>query len=399
MSMSESLANALNRIQRIALVVAVVGIIATVIGAVLDPEDFFKSYLVGYVYWVQIGIGSLGFLMIHHVAGGRWSGAAQRVWESAAKTLPLMLVLFTPLIIGGVTIYEWADPEVIAVDKIVQFKLPYLNMPFFIGRLVFYFALWIGLTFWLSSVSRKLDETGDPKLRDRLKGIAGPGLLFFVLAVTFASFDWMMSLESHWFSSSYGVHFLVGSGVTTLGFTILMMNALHKHDPFKKLMTPLHFSDYGNFLLGVTMLWAYLTFSQYLIQWSGNLAEETPWYLTRTQHGWELIAYILIIFHFILPLFLLMPRGMKRNPSRLIWIAGMMMLARPVDLIYLIVPAFYKDTLFIPWMNFATLLAVGGIWVATFVWQFKRQKSIIPLNDERTAMPEEVVHGQPSPAH
>lgn len=394
----------LNRIQRIALIVGGVGIVLLIVGAFLSPAQFFQAYLKGYVFWTQIALGCLGILLIHHVAGGAWSAVIQRPLEAGALTLPLMAVLFIPLILGMQSLYIWAVPEIVAEDPLIQFKSPYLNVPFFIGRTILYFVIWIGLAYILNRIARTHDETGDPATFARLKAISAPGLVFFFLATTFASFDWMMSLEPHWFSSAYGAIFTVSAGVAAFAFLILLMTSLTKHLPLSDIVTIQNFNDLGNFQLATVMLWAYVSFSQFLIIWSGNLAEETPWYLTRISNGWQFVAWGLLLFHFVLPFFLLLARPLKRNPNQLSLVAFIVLvIARPLDLLFQIEPAFQPNGLFISWPDIVAPMGIGGIWLAFFVWQLKRSPSAAPLNDPRLQKVKEHLEygGQqaPSQAH
>lgn len=392
--MSEPLNLLLNRIRQIALVAGLVGGIALAVGAFLQPARFFQAYLPGYIFWTQVGLGCLGILLIHHVAGGAWSAVIQRVVEAGALTLPLLALLFIPIILGLSDLYIWAAPEAVAQDEIIQFKAPYLNIPFFIARTALYFVIWIGLAFILSRLSRRYDESGDPALAGRMKTISAPGIIPFFLAANFAAFDWMMSLEPHWFSTMYGVIFTVGAGVAAFAVVIVTMNVLSKYPPIQGVVTAQNFTDLGNFQLATVMLWAYTSFSQYLIIWSGNLAEETPWYLTRTRGGWQYVAIALLAFHFVLPFLMLLSRSLKRKPGWLLVVALLLLLlARPLELFFLIAPAFHPAGLTVHWLDGVAPIALGGLWLAVFIWQLQRRPFLLPQHDPRIHLKEDIVYG------
>lgn len=400
MSPSASLKSLLSRVQLVGLVVGLIGLALLAVGAFVSTDSFFQAYLKGFTFWTQVGVGCLGILMIHHVAGGAWSAVIQRLLEAGAHNLVLMAILFTPIIFGMSTLYEWTRPEVLAEDPITSFKTPYLNTPFFLGRTILYFVIWIGLALLLSRISRQQDETGDPALGARLKAISAPGLVMFFLAATFASFDWMMSLEPHWFSSAYGAIFIVGAGAAAFALIILTMRLVLKHEPFSRVVKTQNINDLGNFQLATVMLWAYLAFSQFLIIWSANLAEFTPWYVARINGGWEFISVAMLLFHFVIPFLMLLSRSLKRNPALLSIVALIVLVvARPLESLFLIAPAFHPDGLFIHWLDFAGWLGIGGIWIAAFVWQLKRQPALIPLHDHRLALTKETAHGQKAPSH
>ena len=401
MSASSSLKSLIGRLQLISLIVGLVGLVLLVVGAFIDTASFFQAYLKGFAFWTQVGVGCLGILMIHHVAGGAWSTVIQRLLEAGSLNLILMAILFIPLIFGMQNLYEWARPEAIAEDPILQFKSPYLNVPFFLGRTGLYFAIWIGLAVVLKRLAGQHDQSGDPALAARMKAISAPGLVFFFLAATFASFDWMMSLEPHWFSTAYGAFFTVSAGAAAFALLILLMRSLIKHEPFASIVTRQNINDLGNFQLATVMLWAYVAFSQFLIIWSGNLAEETPWYLVRTSHGWEIIAVALLLCQFVLPFLMLLSRSLKRNPALLSIVALIvLLLGRPLDVIWLIAPAFHPEALFIHWLDLVAMIGLGGLWLAVFAWQLNRQTSLIPQHDHRLAITEkEAQHGQQAHAH
>ncbi len=382
MNSTDHSAAQVGRFQQMALIVGVIGLVATAVGFFVSQEQFFQSYLFGYIFWIQIALGCFALVMLHHLVGGNWSFAVRRIAESGAMTLPLMALLFLPIIFGIPQIYIWADPEFVAEFKLMQHKEPYLNVPFFIGRAVFYFTVWILLAYLLNRWSLKQDDTGDPSLTKRLKRISAPGLILYMLTATFASYDWMMSLEPIWFSSIYGVIFISGHALTTMAFLIILMRLVSDQKPLSEFVTNYTFGDLGNFLLAFISFWAYIAFSQYLILWSANLPETITWYITRTQGGWQWLAFALIFLQFAIPFAILLSRRAKLNVRLLVSLAVFVLLIRFVDIFWLIMPAFYEQGFHLHWLDIVAPIGIGGIWIAFFFWQLNG-KSLLPLHDPR----------------
>jgi hypothetical protein len=387
-TVQEDVREDLNRLQRRALLVGLVFIVACAGGALLSREQFFRSWLIGYVFWTGIALGSLALLMLHHLAGGSWGFAIQRILESGSRTLPVAGLLIVPIFLGLPDLYPWAHPEAVQKDELLRHKELYLNSGFFIIRTIFYFAVWGTLAWLLNKWSRELDSTGDANLVRRMQGVSAPGLVIYGLTATFAAVDWMMSLEPHWFSTMYGVIFIVGQVLSTLAFALIMLGMLSNKRPLSEVLGTKQFHDLGNLMLAFVMLWAYIGFSQFLIIWSANIKEETPWYLARIRGGWEWVALFLILFHFVAPFFILLNRVSKQRIRNLLRLAVAMLAIRAVDLFWLIIPAFRPARFGIHWMDFAALLGIGGVWIAAFAWQL-RQRPLLPLQDPRMA---EVFH-------
>jgi hypothetical protein len=320
--------------------------------------------------------------MLYHLVSGRWGFVVQRPLEAAARTLPLMALLFVPILFGLRDLYPWARPEAVAADHLLQHKQPYLNVTFFTVRTALYFTLWIGLALLLSRWSAAQDRTGDPLLTRAIKRLSGPGLGLYAIAVTFAAVDWVMSLEPLWYSTMYGVIFLVGQGLLALGFVIIVGVALSRRPPLATVFTTERLHDLGNLLLAHVMLWAYIGFSQYLIIWSGNLPEETPWYLHRTAGGWQAVALLLVVFHFAVPFLVLLNRVTKRRGSLLLGVAAGVLVVRLLDLVWIVTPAFHPEGFRLHWLDVAAPIALGGLWLGAFCLNLRR-RPLLPRNDPR----------------
>jgi hypothetical protein len=372
--------DALRRVRRVALVAGVAGAVACGVGAVLRPEQFFRSYLVAYLFWVGVPLGCLAILMINYVTGGAWGAVIRRVLESGTRTLPLMALLFVPVALGVRVLYAWAQPEHVAHDLVLQQKTAYLNVPFFVVRAAVYFAAWIVVARFLNRWSLAQDDTDDPWPARRLEQLSRGGLVLLGLTMTFAAIDWAMSLEPHWFSTIYGIVFMGGSVLSAFAIAIPVAAVLASRRPLAAVIRPAQFHDLGNLLLAFVMLWAYFAVSQFLIIWSANLPEEIPWYLRRIRGGWEYVVVMIVVFHFALPFVVLLSRDVKRRAARLAVVAVALAVVRMLDVFWLVTPAFSPERLVFHALDVAALVGVGGLWIATFLWQLDG-RPLVPLRD------------------
>ena len=377
-------------LQKRALIVGVFFVVVLIATAFINSHHFFESYLIGWTFWTGICVGSLALLMLQHLTGGGWGLVIRRVLEASTRVLPLMAVLFVPIVLGAHSIYHhWTDEAQLAKDPVVKFKTPYLNVPFFTVRAVVYFAVWLTLAFFLNKWSLEQDRTADNRYTKNMRVLAGPGMVALIFSVTFASIDWYMSLEPEWFSTIYGFIFVAAWSLSALAFVIAMMARLSREEPMKRIVAPLHFHDLGKLLLALVMLWAYFAFSQYLIIWSGNLPEEISWYLVRTHGVWGGIIITIGILHFAAPFLFLLSRSIKRNPRKLVVVALVILVMRVVDLLWMLAPAF-PDHKWI-WLDVISVLGFGGLWLAFFTWQLGK-RSLIPINDPQFESTVEQMH-------
>jgi hypothetical protein len=377
-------------LQKRALIVGVLFLLAFGASAVFDGRQFLQSYLVGWTFWTGISIGSLALLMLQHLTGGGWGLVIRRVLEAATRLLPIMWLLFLPVMLGIHSIYhEWTDPEALAKHPVVQFKTPYLNPRFFIVRAVIYFAVWLALAHFLNKWSLQQDRTADNRYTKNMRVLAGPGMVALIFTVTFASVDWYMSLEPEWFSTIYGFIFVAAWALSALAFVIAMMAWLAGEEPMKRIVAPLHFHDLGKLLLALVMLWAYFAYSQYLIIWSGNLPEEIGWYLHRTHGAWGAVIIVIGILHFAAPFLFLLSRGLKRNPRKLVFVAMLIIVMRMVDLLWMLAPAFHHGKWVV--VDVLALIGFGGLWVALFARELGK-RSLIPINDPQFESTLEQMH-------
>ena len=375
-----------------ALAVGVAGAVLSAVGFLMDPTktQFYRSYLWAYLYVVALSVGPLAWLMLQYITGGAWGVIIRRPCEAAARTLPLVALMFLPILIGIPNLYEWSHPARVLADEALKHKQPYLNVPFFLIRTAVYFGGWWFLGWFLNRCSAREDSEGHAAVHGKMSRISAPGLLFWGISVTFMSIDWVLSLNPKWFSTIFGLLFMANQGLTSMAFLIALMVMLYQYRPMSEILTPRHLHDLGKFLLALVMVWAYFSFSQFLIIWSGNLPEEIPWYITRLNHGWQYVALALVIGHFALPFALLLSRDLKRNFKLLATIAVFILFMRLVDCYWLVTPE-GRTTLGVSLTDFTAPVGLIGIWLWHFLGQLEK-RPLLPLNHPN--MEEVLEHGR-----
>jgi len=382
----------ITRTRNVAFAVGSLFTLALVLGAVLNARHFFHGYLVGFVFWTGITVGSLALLMLQHLTGGAWGLVIRRVLEASTRTFPLMLLLFIPVAIGLKHIYPWTDAAVMNSTAALQKKTSFLNPSFFILRAFVYFAIWSALAMALNWLSGQQDRAESRQVRKRMQMISGPGLVLTIICITFAAIDWVMSLDPSWYSTIYGLIFVAAWALSALAFTILIMSWLSAREPMSAVVQPRHSHDWGNLTLALVMLWTYFAFSQYLLIWSGNLPEETTWYVARKHGGWGAIALAVVIFQFAFPFLMLLSRATKQNAQRLAMLAALILVMRVIDVIWLIEPTYSRGDFVFNWMDYVAPIAIGGLWLGTFAWQLQK-RPLLPINDPQLEQAVAVVHG------
>lgn len=381
----------LKRLQQVSYGIGGLFLVLLLIGYLVDRTQFFHSYVFAFSFWVGLSVGSLALLMLQHLSGGGWGMVIRRPLEAATHTLPVMLLLFIPIILGSHSIYSWTHQEELAKHPVVASKVSYLNLPFFSIRAVVYFAIWILLAYLLTRWSTLQDQTADRKYAKNMRVLSGPGMVLIVFTVTFASIDWFMSLEPEWFSTIYGLIFVASWALSALAFVIAVLGALSKEEPVSHYVGQYHFHDLGKLLLALVMLWTYFSFSQFLIIWSGNLPEEIHYYLPRIHGGWGAIALMVIVLHFAFPFLFLLSRSFKRDSRKLVIIAVLILVMRLIDLFWTITPSFTHEHFHVSWMDIVAPIGIGGIWLAVFSWALSR-RPMIAINDPQFESVLEQVH-------
>jgi hypothetical protein len=376
------------RLQQRASVAGIVGLVACGICFFLYGDQyadrFFHSYLIAFMFVLGLSLGSLGLLMLQHLTGGHWGIMTRRPLESATRVLPLVAVFFLPIAIFGMKhLYkEWLDAPSTGEGSLSDLQKSYLTTNGFLIRAVIYFAVWLLLVYIFNRWSKEQDANREDRgLRRRMKMLAGPGIILYVFVMTFAAIDWVMSLSPHWASTIYGFLFVIGQLISSMSLMIAVLVLLSRTAPLEGVIQSRHLHDLGKLLLAFVMLWAYFGFSQLLIIWSGNLPEEISFYRSRLYGGWGVVAVLVLIFHFFVPFFFLLPRDVKRSAKLLPKIAMWLIFMRLVDLFWLTRPEFTSNA--IPGlMDIAAILALAGIWFAVFARNLKALP-LLPLGDPK----------------
>jgi len=365
--------------QQRSLIVGLVFSVIAALGAWLRPDEFFRAYLLAFMAWLGITLGSMAILMLRHLTKGAWGMVIRRILGAAMRCVPLMIALFIPLLFGIHRLYIWARPLEGIADKHLREHLQditktYLTVNGFIVRAAIYFAIWWALSFFLTKWSAEQDH---PPMRDnsaRFKALSGPGLILYGFTITFAVIDWIMSIDPSWISTIFGLSFLIGQVLAALCFAVVVERILFRYKPMSELLKPEQVQDHGKFMLTFIMMWAYFAFSQWLIIWAGNLPEEITWYMRRLHGGWGYVGLFVVLFHFAVPFVFLISRPFKRDITRLVWLAVWLLLMRYVDLFWIIEPNF-SATFNVTWLDVVVPIAMGGLWLAYFF----RNLSTMPL--------------------
>ncbi|MBZ5527367.1 MAG: hypothetical protein LAN71_05635 [Acidobacteriia bacterium] len=370
------------RLSRRALIVGVLGLAACGIAWTGRSDEFYHAYLIGYLLVLGAALGSLGLLMVQHMTGGKWGILIRRPLEAATRTLPLLALFFLPIFLGVSRIYGWAQP---VHGELSEFQKNYLTVEGFRTRAVIYFAIWTGLALLLNRLSIQQDsKPEDRMLRRQLQLFSGPGIVLYVFTMTLAAVDWVMSLSPQWVSTIYGFLFVIGQAITAMSLMIAILVMLAKSEPMSRVVEPKHLHDLGKLLFAFIMLWAYFSFSQLLIIWSGNLPEEIVFYKARLMGTWGFFAVALLLLHFALPFLLLLSRDVKRSSGLLPKVAMFLIAMRLVDLTWITGPEFSRQGFQLHYADLAAPLGIGGIWLFWFAKQLQ-QRPLLPLGDPKLA--------------
>lgn len=374
----------LRRVGMISLPIGLIGAVITALGYENGSKQFLGAYLVAFLFWLGISLGSMIVCMLHGVTGGGWGLAVRRIAEAVQATIPLMALSFVPIAMNVRTLYEWADPSRVAADEALRNKAHWLNVEGWETRAVIYFAIWIVLALLLNLFSPSEDHDPESARNLWMQRVSGAGLILYGFSMTLAAVDWVMSLEPHWFSSIYGVIYWGGQALAGMSFCVLAMSLLESYPPWNRAVNTARRHDLGNLLLTMVMFWAYCSFMQYLIIWSGNLPEENTWYLNRSVGGYELVVLVLMFLHFAVPFALLLSRDIKRHRGRLMWLMAWLLVVRLVDWYWLAMPAIFPKRLVLPWQLPAAWAAIGGFWLAIFAWRLAARADLPIFDPELT---------------
>jgi hypothetical protein len=360
--------------------VGAVGLIASFIGYFLNYKQFFYSYLTSFTFFTSIALASLIMVMIHHITKSSWGTVIRRIPESFIKNIWIWALFMLPIIFGMSSIYKWTSPDYVMGDPIMEGKAPYLDTTFFIIRQVIYFAIWGYLGYKLHKVSVKMDETNDWGLTKLLQKISAPGILLFSLTIAFASFDWLMSLDAHWFSTMFGVYFFAMSFQALFPVIILIVFWMQKNNILENTVGKSHIYDLGAWFFGFTVFYAYIAFSQFLLIYYANIPEETLWYYHRLEGSWSIVTYALLFGRFLIPFVLLLNRDTKHNHKLLIFTSVLVLVMHITELHWIVMPIINYSGISVSWLDFATLVGLGGIFMGLFFTTLKKH-NLVPVND------------------
>jgi hypothetical protein len=373
-----------NRLPLIAGAVALLGAVVCAILGTANPKQFFFSWLVSFLFFQSLALGGLFFVLIQYAAQGGWGVVLRRIGETIFATIPVMAVLFLPLVFGLHDHVEWSHADAVEHDALLQWKAPYLNVPFFLTRAALFLGIWSFIAILYYRGSRGQDVSGDPAVSARLRRFAGPAIIVLALTQTFAAIDWIMSLTPHWYSTMFGVYFFAGSWVGFIALLSVVVVAMRAAGLLETIVSREHLQDIGKFLFAFTAFWAYISFSQFFLIWYGNLPEETIWFKTRMEGSWMTVSIFLMAGHFGVPFFYLMGRAVKRKGWTLA-VGGAWLLAMHfLDLHWQVMPTLHPEGFRPSLLDVAALMAVGGCFVASASWLMRRQ-ALVPLRDPRLA--------------
>jgi hypothetical protein len=375
-----------DRLQRAGLFAGGVAALMAVYGLTKSPADFYHSYIFSYMLILGLTVGSLGLLMLQHLTGGIWGMVIRRPLEAASRNLVLVAVLFIPIWVGMKYLYSgngsetgWLNAPKEGEQALTSWQQGYLTSGGFLTRAVIYFAIWIVLMVVFNNWSKQQDQSNGEGLKQRMKALAAPGVILYILAMTFAAIDWVMSLSPRWASTIYGFLFVAGQAIAAMGLMIAVIALLAGSEPFNGIIKKRHLHDLAKLLFAFNMLWAYFAFSQLLIIWSGNQPEEITFYRSRLNGQWGVVAVIVLLFSFAIPFLLLLSRDAKRTASVVSKIAVWMIFMRLVDLYWMTRPEFTSRA--VPtWLDIVVPVALIGLWLGFFAMNLK-QRPLLPVGD------------------
>jgi hypothetical protein len=354
--------------------------VVCVLGALLSPAQFFRAYLAAYIFFLGLGLGCMAILMVYYLTGGAWGFLSRRILEAGMRTLPLLAVLFVPVACGVGYLYPWAQPALVAADPRLQRQQIYLNAPFFCVRAGLFFVLWLAFAYFLGSWSDAQDRTGDERLQSRCGSLSGAGLVVYGISLHFAAVDWVMSLQPMFHSTIFGPLLATGQIVSAMSLVIVVVSCLALRPPLDAVVSAKVLTDLGSLLFAFLIIWAYMAWFQFMLIWIANLPVDVVWYAGRLQGGWLWVTWALVVLHFAVPFFLLLLRMVKETPRIMVCLGGLILGMQLVFDYWQVLPAFLAPRLVEHWLDFVTPLALGGLWLAFFLWQLGR-RPLLPAHD------------------
>jgi hypothetical protein len=369
-----------DKVEAVALAIGLLGLVISSLGWFTDTARFYHAWLTAFLYWLSLGLAGLFFTMLHYLTAARWSVVLRRISEGLMLQLPWLVIAFLSVLFGMHDLFHWSHGEAIASDHLLEWKSGYLNAPFFVVRAAVYFAVWTILALLLRK--RSLAQDAQPQI-DHVAGLrklSAGGMLLFAVTVTFASFDWIMSLEPHWYSTIFGVYFFGGCFLSGVSLMVVICFFLRKNGILRESITIEHYHDLGKLMFAFTIFWSYIGFSQFFLIWYGNIPEETIWYLSRWEGGWSSVSLVLLFGHFAIPFVVLIFRAVKRSPILLGLVAVWILVMHWIDLYWLVYPTFMEQSAGVGWIELAPVVGIGGVFTALF-WRSFSTRPVLPTGD------------------
>lgn len=358
----------------------VLGLVVSGIGWYVDAARFYHAWLTAFLFWLSLGLAGLFFTMLHYLTAARWSVVLRRISEGVMLQLPWMILAFVPILPGMNDLFPWSHVDAVAADPLLQWKSGYLNVEFFIVRAVVFFVVWAMLALLLGKKSLKQDTQPDIDHVKGLRKVSAVGMLLFAVTVTYAAFDWLMSLQPHWYSTIFGVYFFGGCFLGGLALITVLCLFLRKNGLLKESVTVEHYHDLGKLMFAFTIFWAYIGFSQYLLIWYGNIPEETFWFRSRWEGGWKPLSLVLLFGHFVIPFVVLLFQGVKRRFTLIGLVAVWLLLMHWVDLYWVVYPTYSESAVAVGWIEIAPVIGLGGVFFALF-WRSLSARPLLPVGD------------------
>jgi hypothetical protein len=363
-----------------ALVVGIIGLVLGLAGFFIDRGHFFHSYLIAFVFWLSLARGGLFFTMLHHLIGATWSVVLRRFSENIMSTFIFLAIFIIPILLGIGELYRWSHADLVAGDELLIGKTPYLNIPFFIIRAIIYFMVWVLLARSLYRLSIAQDRENAEGGPAGMKRISAPGMVLFAITLTFAAFDWLMSLNASWYSTAFGVYIFAGSVLSALAFITLTAIYLRGKGLLTDVITFEHYHDLGKLLFTFVVFWGYIAFAQYFLIWYGNIPEETQWFRNRWGGWWQFITLLIVFGHFVLPFVVLISRGAKRSLPVLTVMGFWLLFIHWVDLYWVVMPAHPEHAISALWIDVALMAGIGGMFL-WFFWRRMTSAALVPIKD------------------
>ncbi len=370
------------KVQTIGLILFIVGLIAVALGYITDSTRTAFNNIIVFMFLTSIGVGSLFLVGVEYLSGAVWSTPFRRITEIFASILIVLPIIVIPLLINMNNLFHWMHPEVVAADKLLKAKAPYLNVEFFIIRVIAFLFIWILFYFLITNNSRKQDHTKDQLLTKKNIKLSAIFMLFFAITITFSAIDWLMSLEPHWFSTIFGVYYFSGTIITALAASTIAIVLLNENGYLIKGIKPDNYYSLGALMFAFTNFWAYIAFSQFLLIWYANLPEETFWFLQRWEGNWIIISIGLIFIRFIVPYVGLLTQPSKMNPKRLLFISCWLLFAHLYDLYWLAMPNYSKEGFVLGWIELGFIIFAIGVVILVFNY-FSKKFNLIPIGDPK----------------